>query len=101
MKERIIKGEIQILVLFGEIVTIATITNDHKLNVSFEQWITPASIRKSKIYPQHPIGRDDFNFSSWILLASSQIAPVTERNTLDFNGHDVGGLLYPPRALTM
>ena len=39
LKERIIKGETQILVLFGEIVTIATITNDHKLNVSFEQWI--------------------------------------------------------------
>ena len=47
------------------------------------------------------LGRDDFNFSSWILLASSHIAPVTERNTLDFNGYGVGGLLYPPRALPM
>ena len=31
-----------------------------------------------------PVGRDDFNFSSWILLASPHIAPVTERNTLDY-----------------
>ena len=29
------------------------------------------------------LGRDDFNFSSWILLASLHIAPVTERNTFD------------------
>ena len=47
------------------------------------------------------IGRDDFNFASRIFLASSHIAPVTERNTLDFNGFVVGGLLYPPRALPM
>ena len=66
-----LKGETQILVLFGEIVTIATITNDHKLNISFEQWIyhtnamqldiTPASIRRSKIYPQHPM-TDEKNY---------------------------------------
>ena len=30
------------------------------------------------------IGRDDFNFLSQNILASSQIAPVTERNTLDY-----------------
>ena len=30
------------------------------------------------------VGRDDFNFSSWNLLASSHIAPVTERNTLGY-----------------
>ena len=47
------------------------------------------------------IGRDDFNFSSWIFSASSHIAPVTERNTLDFSGYGVGGLLYPPRTLPM
>ena len=33
--------------------------------------------------------------------ASSHIAPVTERNTLDFSGYGVGGLLYPPRTLPM
>ena len=47
------------------------------------------------------LGRDDFNFSSWIFSASSHIAPVTERNTLDFSGYGVGGLLYPPRTLPM
>ena len=30
------------------------------------------------------VGRDDFNFSSWSVLASSHIAPVTERNTLGY-----------------
>ena len=30
------------------------------------------------------VGRDDFNFLSWNLLASSHIAPVTERNTLGY-----------------
>ena len=48
-----------------------------------------------------PIGRDDFNFSTWILSASSHIVPVTERITLDFNGMGVGGLLYPSRELPM
>ena len=47
------------------------------------------------------LGRGDFNFSLWILLASSQIAPVTERNTLDFNGFGVlqGDFFnwYPPK----
>ena len=47
------------------------------------------------------LGRNDFNFLSWSLLASSRIAPVTERSTLDINGFAVGGLLYPPRALPM
>ena len=47
------------------------------------------------------VGCDDFNFLSWILLASSQKVPVTETNTLDFNGYGVGDLLYPPRTLPM
>ena len=29
------------------------------------------------------IGRDDFNFLSWIVSASSYIVSVTERNSLD------------------
>ena len=47
------------------------------------------------------LGRDDFNFSSWILSASSHMVPVTERITLVFNGYGVGCLLYPPRTLPM
>ena len=31
----------------------------------------------------HPLGRDDFNFLSWIVSASSYIVSVTERNSLD------------------
>ena len=41
------------------------------------------------------VGRDDFNFSSWILLASPHIAPVTERNTLDYMVL-VWGVCYTP-----
>ena len=29
------------------------------------------------------LGRDDFNFLSWIVSASSYIVSVTERNSLD------------------
>ena len=50
---------------------------------------------------RYPVGCDDFNFSSWILLASSQKVLVTKKNTLDFNGYGVGGLLYPPQTLPM
>ena len=42
-----------------------------------------------------PLGRDDFNFSSWILSASPHIAPVTERNTLDYMVL-VWGVCYTP-----
>ena len=41
------------------------------------------------------LGRDDFNFSSWILSASPHIAPVTERNTLDYMVL-VWGVCYTP-----
>ena len=43
----------------------------------------------------HKLGRDDFNFSSWILSASPHIAPVTERNTLDYMVL-VWGVCYTP-----
>ena len=43
-----------------------------------------AQISKENIYQtSRPIGRDDFNFLSWIVSASSYIVSVTERNSLD------------------
>ena len=47
------------------------------------------------ILPSLTLGRDDFNFSSWILSASPHIAPVTERNTLDYMVL-VWGVCYTP-----
>ena len=47
--------------------------------------LTKASLPPAALMaPCLTLGRDDFNFSSWNLLASSHIAPVTERNTLGY-----------------
>ena len=35
------------------------------------------------LIPGYMLGRDDFNFLSWIVSASSYIVSVTERNSLD------------------
>ena len=48
---------------------------------NFQKKLTLCSLSKPSFFPV--VGRDDFNFLSWIVSASSYIVSVTERNSLD------------------